>query len=161
MVRILIPTPGFNYMSKFLFLNFIIILSSKFYLTICRDIEKAATIPQARNRYCPFLKRKQLTCSAWVATNNTRDDSREYPDKNMSLYYSVTFFPTGCQLLWIPFLTNLKSNICRVLAAQNTINKLCYVASKNRDCTLVPCIFNCHSSVTTHKQERVGFPQSK
>jgi len=34
----------------------------------------------------------QLTCSAWVATNNTRDDFRKYPDKNMSLYYCVTFF---------------------------------------------------------------------
>jgi len=148
-------------MSKFLFLKFRIILPSKFYLTICRDIEKAATIFQARNRYCLFLKRMQLTCSAWVATNNTRHDSREYPNKIIDLYYCVTFFPTGCQLLWIPFLINLKSNICRVLIAQNTINKLYYITSRNHDCTLVPCIFKCNSSITGHKQERVGFPQSK
>jgi hypothetical protein len=80
-------------MSKFLFLNFSIILSSKFYLTICRDIEKGSHYFPGKNKYCPFFKRMQLTCSAWVATNNTRDDSPEYPDKNMSLYYCVTFFP--------------------------------------------------------------------
>jgi hypothetical protein len=28
-----------------------------------------------------------------IATNNIRDHSREYPDKNMNLYYCVTFFP--------------------------------------------------------------------
>jgi len=42
MIRILIPNPVFNYMSKIYFLNFRIILSSKFYLTICRDIEKGS-----------------------------------------------------------------------------------------------------------------------
>ena len=46
-----------------------------------------ATISQAKNRYCLFLKRIQLTCSAWLATNNTRDDAWEYPTKTMNLYY--------------------------------------------------------------------------
>jgi hypothetical protein len=107
--------------------------------------------------YCPWLKRMQLTRTAFVWSPNTRVDSWEtsiLPLKIVSLHHSITW----------SFLFYNKTKV-QSMHISNHIEhysiKLYCVTCTKHDCTSVHCIFNWNTSVTDHKQGTVGFPQRK
>jgi hypothetical protein len=99
-----------------------------------------------RNTYSPLLKRKQLTCAAWVESLNTCDDGRgggtyRSCEKRTSLSLHELF--STCRLLpvFFSFIKLLKSNLCRTLTTQNTTDKNCNISHAQNTTALQPNVF--------------------
>jgi len=96
-------------------------------------------------RYCPLFKGLKSTCTAWVQSLNIRDDGRGKKvygpcQKHESLTLHGLLVITR-HLLWDSFMTTIKPDLRKDLAAQNTTHNDCIFLHSQNTTALQPNVF--------------------
>ena len=94
--------------------------------------------------YCPLLKRMQSTCTVWVQSRNTCNNSCRVGHKSCQMHGSVIntcLLSTGHHLLSVSFVTSVKSNLWAAITTKNTTDNNCTTLHVQNATLLQPNVF--------------------